>query len=51
MQKTLREEQVNKLLKDAIYWHLIGEGYSEYRAKVEADRRMAKRRFLKGDKI
>ncbi|MCK5261522.1 MAG: hypothetical protein KAJ44_05035 [Thermoplasmatales archaeon] len=45
------EKQANKLLKDAIYWHLVGKGYSEYKAKVEADRVMAKRRFLKGDII
>ncbi len=45
------EKQANKLLKDAIYWHLVGKGYSEYKAKVEADRRMAKRRFLKENKI
>ncbi|UCF13267.1 MAG: hypothetical protein JSW06_03140 [Thermoplasmatales archaeon] len=43
------EKQINKLLKDAIYWHLIGEGYSEYKAKVEADRILAKGRYLKGD--
>jgi len=47
----LGEKQANKLLKDAIYWHLISEGYSEYKAKVEADRVMTKRRFLKGDII
>ncbi len=36
------KEETNKLYKDAIYWHLIGEGYTEYRAKVEAKRRMAR---------
>jgi len=50
-EKTLGEKQANKLLKDAIYWHLISEGYSEYKAKVETDKAMAKRRFLKGDII
>ena len=39
------EKQANKLLKDAIYWHLIREGYSEYKAKVEAERMMAKRKL------
>ena len=36
------KEEKNKLYKDAIYWHLIGEGYTEYRAEVEAKRRMAR---------
>jgi len=36
------KEEKNKLYKDAIYWHLIGEGYTEYRAKGEAKRRMAR---------
>jgi len=45
----LGQKQANKLLKDAIYWHLISEGYSEYKAKVEAERMMAKGRYLKGD--
>lgn len=47
----LREARVNTLLKDAIYWHLIGEGYSEYAAKIEADRIMAKMRLIKEDKL
>lgn len=34
------ENKTNKLYKDAIYWHLIGEGYSELQAEVEASRRM-----------
>ena len=36
------KEEKNKLYEDAIYWHLIGEGYTEYRAEVEAKRRMAR---------
>ncbi|UCD12962.1 MAG: hypothetical protein JSW60_05185 [Thermoplasmatales archaeon] len=47
----MREARVNTLLKDAIYWHLIGEGYSEYAAKIEADRIMAKMRLIKEDKL
>ena len=35
------KEEKNELYKDAIYWHLIGEGYTEYRAEVEAKRRVA----------
>jgi hypothetical protein len=38
-------------MRDAIYWHLIGEGYSEYRARIEADRRMALLRLLKEEEI
>jgi len=30
----------NKLYQDALYWHLIGEGYTEYQAEVEAKRRL-----------
>ena len=35
------EKERNKLYKDAIYWHLIGQGYTEYQAEVESERRMA----------
>ena len=35
------EKEKNKLYKDAIYWHLIGQGYSEYQAEIEARRRVA----------
>ncbi len=34
------DKQVNKLYKDAIYWHLISLGYSEKHAEIEARRRM-----------
>ena len=40
------EIEKNKLYKDAIYWHLIGEGYNEFQAEAEA-----KRRMLRADKI
>ncbi|MEM0492918.1 MAG: hypothetical protein QXS02_03035 [Candidatus Thermoplasmatota archaeon] len=26
------------LYKDALYWHFINKGYSEWRARIEADR-------------
>jgi len=32
----------NSLYKDAIYWHLIGKGYTEFQAEAEAKRRMEK---------
>ena len=35
------EKERNQLYKDAIYWHLIGQGYTEYQAEVESKRRMA----------
>ncbi len=35
------EKEKNKLYKDAIYWHLIGQGYTEYQAEIEARRRVA----------
>ena len=34
-------EEKNKLYEDAIYWHLIGEGYTERRAEIESKRRAA----------
>jgi hypothetical protein len=40
------DKEENKLYKDAIYWHLIGEGYTEYRAEVEAKRRMTRRDII-----
>ena len=36
----MRDKKVNQLYKDAIYWHLIGQGYSEKQAEIEAKRRM-----------
>jgi hypothetical protein len=33
------ENEVDQLYKDAIYWHLISEGFTEYRAEIEARRR------------
>jgi len=39
------EIEQKKLLKDAVYWHLIGEGYSEFQAEVESTRRI---NLLKG---
>jgi len=35
------EKEKNKLYQDAIYWHLIGLGYSEFEAELEAKRRIA----------
>ena len=37
------EKETNELYKDAIYWHLIGEGYTKDQAENEARRRMAQR--------
>jgi hypothetical protein len=34
------ENKVDQLYKDAIYWHLIGQGYTEFQAEVEARRRL-----------
>jgi len=39
----LGENEVNKLYQDAIYWHLIGKGYPEFEARVEAKRRVRER--------
>jgi len=33
-------KEQNKLYTDAIYWHLIGQGYTEYQAEVESKKRM-----------
>jgi len=33
------DKEVNQLYKDAIYWHLISQGYSEEQAKMEARKR------------
>jgi len=44
-------KETNKLLKDAIFIHLLNEGYSEYAAKIEAERRFAKIRLLKENEI
>ena len=30
-----------ELYKDAIYWHLIGKGYTEFQAEAEAKRMAA----------
>ncbi|MFO7678174.1 MAG: hypothetical protein R6V50_07335 [Thermoplasmatota archaeon] len=35
----------NKLYEDAIYWHLIGEGYSDFIAKEKA-KKMAEKNDL-----
>jgi hypothetical protein len=32
-------EKTNKLYEEALYWHLIAEGHSDYIAKMEAKRR------------
>ena len=36
----LRKKEIEELYKDAIYNHLIREGYSECRAEAKARRRM-----------
>ena len=36
----LNNENVKRLYQDAIYWHLISEGYSEKQAILEAKKRM-----------
>ena len=41
------EKEVDQLNKDAIYWHLIGLGYTETQAELEARRRM----LLKKDEL
>ncbi|MEM0466148.1 MAG: hypothetical protein QXL17_05680 [Candidatus Thermoplasmatota archaeon] len=38
------ENNSEQLLKDAIYWHLIGLGYTEFQAEVEAQRRLKQQR-------
>ena len=40
------EKEKNKLLKDAIYWHLIGQGYTEYQAETEASRRVTQKDII-----
>jgi len=40
------EKEKNKLYKDAIYWHLIGQGYTEYQAESEARRRLAQKEII-----
>jgi len=37
-------EEKNKLYRDAIYWHLIAQGYTEFQAKIEADKRASQRK-------
>ena len=32
------EGELKDLYKDALYWHFINQGYSEWRAKTEAER-------------
>jgi len=44
-------KETNKLLKDAIFIHLMSEGYSEYTAKIEAERRITKLRLIKEEKL
>ncbi|VVB62005.1 Uncharacterised protein [uncultured archaeon] len=36
----MKKKEIEELYKDAIYQHLIREGYSEYHAEAEARRRM-----------
>ena len=38
MNKTTDGENKKQLYQDAIYWHLIGKGYPEWKAKAEAER-------------
>jgi len=45
------DKETNKLLKDAIFIHLLNEGYSEYAAKIEAERRFSKIRLIKENKL
>ncbi len=33
-----KTQQVEQLYADAIYWHLVHKGYSEERARVEANK-------------
>jgi hypothetical protein len=40
MDKQLEKKEIEELYTEAIYNHLIREGYSEYHAKAEARRRM-----------
>ena len=35
------EDESKKLNKDAIYWHLIGQGYSDWEAKIRAEKMMS----------
>jgi len=43
----LGDTEINKLLKDALIIHLMNEGYSEYTAKIEAERRIARLKLTK----
>jgi len=36
----LQKKEIQQLYKDAIYQHLLKEGYSEYQAEAKARRRM-----------
>jgi hypothetical protein len=45
------DKQKEKLLKDAIFIHLLNEGYSEYYAKIESERRFAQLKLLKENRI
>jgi len=40
------ENEKSKLYKDAIYWHLIGQGYTEFQAENEARRRVAQEEII-----
>jgi hypothetical protein len=44
--KFMGEKELEKLYEDAIYWHLIGKGYSEKQAELEAKRRMLQQNEL-----
>jgi len=36
----LGKKETDALLRDAIYQHLIGQGYSDYQAEAESKRRL-----------
>jgi hypothetical protein len=39
---TDKNENIRKLYEDALYWHFIGKGYSDERARFEAKHRTGK---------
>ena len=36
----MTNDDQKKLYKDALYWHFINQGYSEYLARVKAEQMM-----------
>ncbi len=40
------ENNKDKLYKDAIYWHLIGKGYTDFMAEMEARRILEKNKKI-----